>query len=519
MNLPDTAVSEGRVGAGKGRAPKGKGGGKKEKPPEWAIERWVKTVGKIPAAAGRALDRAAKWPVLGRVVRLFSSVVFGLIILGSIAIYIAIGSGFASLRAYLEMTDLQFFDAWPMRILLMLLVADLSIVTLRRIPMTLFKLGSWTVHIGIVTLISGCVIYFGLKEEGMARIYLNQSVDTVFDQTERALYAFPINDKGEFDTAHAVWVPMPGLPYFGDRLAQDGKGLDLSLGNAGLAAINPALKDVQVRVVEYYSAAELVAIGSREALPGEKATAIKETGRHGAGPGETGVGAAVELAFDSQGPFGDVECLMDTPARRVLEADGLPFALEYLNRPTVARLKELQTSFNGNVALTVRVPKLGIERTYVAQPDVPIVVEGSPYTLTPKSMEGNSMISKGMRGRSTRGDGGNFAARAGWKDFSIRSAGVVPLSGAFAGLAATGRRSAQAGAGWPRSGYQIVFHDATKLQFWLIDEGPGAEVGGELFDDSARRWGGNRRRMRLMPTEVRAGSARRAAAASESGGG
>ena len=85
----------------------------------------------------------------------------------------------------LEMTDLQFFDAWPMRILLALLAVNLTIVTLRRIPLTLFKLGVWMVHIGILTLIAGSVWYFSQKQEGSVRIFLHQSVASCFDATER----------------------------------------------------------------------------------------------------------------------------------------------------------------------------------------------------------------------------------------------------------------------------------------------------------------------------------------------
>ena len=45
--------------------------------------------------------------------------------------------------------------------------------------MTLFKMGSWTVHIGILTLITGCVWYFSQKHEGSVRIYLKKTVNVM----------------------------------------------------------------------------------------------------------------------------------------------------------------------------------------------------------------------------------------------------------------------------------------------------------------------------------------------------
>jgi hypothetical protein len=62
-------------------------------PPEWAVETLVKGIGRVPAAAGRALDRLSRVPRIGRVVRLFSSVWLGIGILATIGGYIAVGSG------------------------------------------------------------------------------------------------------------------------------------------------------------------------------------------------------------------------------------------------------------------------------------------------------------------------------------------------------------------------------------------------------------------------------------------
>jgi hypothetical protein len=416
----------------------------------------VKAVGKGPAAIGRLLDWLATVPVIGWGVWLFSSVVFGLVVLGLIGLYIAIGSGFANLRATLEMTDLEFFNAWPMRVLLALLVLDLSVVTLRRIPLTLFKLGSWTVHIGILTLIAGCVWYFSCKQEGSVRIYLNQSVDACYDVTERALYAFKVNDDGTFDQDHPAITRLPGLPIYYEHLAERGNGLNREVPGS-LATLNPAAKDVQVRVVGYYPSAIMRDMGWRPASPGEK----------GSGPG---VGFVLT---DGKETLPEAWLVGSIPAARILDDAQLPMAIEYLHHPTPERVRELQASFDGTMGLTVRIPSLNIEQTYTAKAGTPIVVEGSPYTLTPKDVNSIQMASEGYKGASSsmlmvgvsRKDGDKvfeYDRQAVFR-FPERSPDWVTENGQ--------RKRVQAGVD---PNIQIQFHDASKPQIWIVEGADGA---------------------------------------------
>jgi len=50
--------------------------------------------------------------------RIFNSVILGITLMGLIALYIAIGSGFPRLRELFEMNELQFFNAWPLKTLM-----------------------------------------------------------------------------------------------------------------------------------------------------------------------------------------------------------------------------------------------------------------------------------------------------------------------------------------------------------------------------------------------------------------
>jgi hypothetical protein len=354
-------------------------------PPEWAAERFFKTLGQAPAAAGRALTAASKLPLLGIIIRFFSSVVLGITLLVLLGAYIGVGSGLPSMRAHLEMTDLQFFDAWPMRILLALLAVNLTIVTLRRIPLTLYKLGVWTVHIGILTLIGGSVWYFSHKQEGSVRIFLHHSVDSYFDATERALYAFPIDKTGAVNPATSTMTPLPNLPIFYEHLASNHQPLDIALPAQTLEAVSPNLKGATLKIVGYYPAAEMETAWSPDPA------AVNDANGDAPSP-------AVRVSMALEGISSGQWLLGKIPADRVLDAPGAPFGIEYLYHPTQERINELATEFTGPSGVIVHIPKLGITRTYTADPGATVKVEGTPYSLTFGDQVAMPLISKGYEG-------------------------------------------------------------------------------------------------------------------------
>jgi hypothetical protein len=67
-----------------------------------------------------------------------------------------------------EMTELEFYSWWPMRIILLLFVINMITATVRRIEFTFKNIGVLTVHTGIVTIALGSIYYQGLKKEGDA---------------------------------------------------------------------------------------------------------------------------------------------------------------------------------------------------------------------------------------------------------------------------------------------------------------------------------------------------------------
>ncbi len=385
-------------------------------PPEWAIERWVKRVGVLPGFWGRKLDVLAGVPGFGVVVRFFSSVPLGITWLGLLGVYIAIGSGLPDLRAKMEMTDLQFFDAWPMRVILVLLAVTLTVVTLRRIPLTLYKAGVWMVHIGILTLIGGSVWYFSHKQEGSVRIFLGQTVGSYFDATERALYAFPVDEKGAIQSVNSTMTPLPTLPIFYEHLDSNGQPLNIGLPAETLEGVNSGLKGMSLRVVGYYPYAEMDT--EWEADP----TAAADANGESPNPGVR-VSLALEGVTSGQWLVGK------KPADRVLDGSGAPFGIEYLYHPSAERVADLETEFNGPIGITVRVPKLHVVKSYSVEAGQVVAVEGTPYTLTVGEQTVMPLISKGYEGAMSnslmvavsRKDEGASSSSIGWRYRGIQS--------------------------------------------------------------------------------------------------
>ncbi|MCC6951248.1 MAG: hypothetical protein IT433_07345 [Phycisphaerales bacterium] len=99
----------------------------------------------------------------------------------------------------LEMSELEYYSWWPLRLILVLFVANMVVATVRRIEFTFRNIGVLTVHTGIVVISLGAVYYKGLKKEGdtvlmagpvdpvSGRITPGEPVDRFFDNTDVAL--------------------------------------------------------------------------------------------------------------------------------------------------------------------------------------------------------------------------------------------------------------------------------------------------------------------------------------------
>ncbi|MCC6357470.1 MAG: hypothetical protein IT450_01895 [Phycisphaerales bacterium] len=104
------------------------------------------------------------------IIRLFSSLWFGITLLTLITAYSAIVSAVAPVRFALEMTEMEAFRHWLFIVLVALLCISLTTATLTRIRFTIINAGVLTVHTGILLLCAGSLHYFGTKIEGSVRL-------------------------------------------------------------------------------------------------------------------------------------------------------------------------------------------------------------------------------------------------------------------------------------------------------------------------------------------------------------
>ncbi len=355
-------------------------GESKVAPPLWLAERMMLRLGRGPAAVGRFLDRLAtyKGPI-GRLVRFFSSVKLGLVWLFLTTAYIAIGSGLPSVRSYFDVSTMGFFNAPPMVVLMALLATTLITVTLRRIPLTLYKLGVWTVHTGIITLLVGLFFYFGLKKEGMVRIFLHQTVHHYYDNSERALFMEASNASSK-----SAMLPLPSLPLFRERSTKNHHPMNIAVPAKMTEELSPSLAGLKVRVVGYYPYTRL------EALAVERQ------------PGQPARKPALEFNLSATGmASGGQWLLAKTPRLRVADS-GLPCGIEYLYHPSARRLRDITTSFNGNNALIINIPADHFRKVLVIKPNEKVTLPGTPYTIIPRREIKMPLLSKGYQGASSQ---------------------------------------------------------------------------------------------------------------------
>lgn len=202
-----------------------------------------------------------------------------------------------------ELTELEFYSWWPLRVVLIMFVLNLTTATLRRIEFTFKNLGVLTVHTGIIVIALGSVYYQAMKKEGDALLRAGMP-----DESGRVTVGAPV--RGFYDnTAVALWVAqrtgvggsplwearrLSGVPRYNDyaldaapAIAEGARVIGpaervwsepqrrLDLPVPGLSMIDPALDaprvdpDIRFRVVgyaEYANPAHSLIVVEGEAL-------------------------------------------------------------------------------------------------------------------------------------------------------------------------------------------------------------------------------------------------------------
>lgn len=142
-----------------------------------------------PARSGSLFEsRSPRGPVT-LLLDLFSSVKFGIVLLTILFVYSSIGSAgilfpttspnphFTFLGIPLrhemvrqwrgiELTEFEWFHTTFFNVNIALICLNIAVTTVRRIRFNLVNLGVWTIHVGILILSLGSVIYFAAKVEG-----------------------------------------------------------------------------------------------------------------------------------------------------------------------------------------------------------------------------------------------------------------------------------------------------------------------------------------------------------------
>lgn len=75
----------------------------------------------------------------------------------------------------MEMSELEFYGWWPLRVILVLFVLNMVVATLRRIEFNFKNVGVLTVHTGIILIGLGSIYYNGLKREGDTLLLAGQT--------------------------------------------------------------------------------------------------------------------------------------------------------------------------------------------------------------------------------------------------------------------------------------------------------------------------------------------------------
>ncbi len=99
-------------------------------------------------------------------IRLFSSITFGVVLLTLILIYASVMSALPQVRGVLEMTEMEVFRHWTFCALIALFATVLTVATLVRIRFNWINAGVLTVHSGLLLLAGGSAWYFATKVEG-----------------------------------------------------------------------------------------------------------------------------------------------------------------------------------------------------------------------------------------------------------------------------------------------------------------------------------------------------------------
>lgn len=334
----------------------------------------------------------------------------------------------------MEMTELEFYAWWPLRVILLSFVVNMMTATVRRIEFTFKNIGVLTVHTGIITITLGSLYYGALKQEGDTLLLSGQpgangvptigpAQDRFCDSTdlslyvgqqlgyeERPLHGIPrYNDYNlsAFEGESAFEAGRRALPWqSGEDAGEKERTLDLPVPSTTANIVDG---DLSFRVVGFSAYAEAVQDWRRVELssltsipPGFHANPLRVLFLISELPDEKGV--------VSDNPAFSFLLLPGVPASRLSELGGM-LALEYTISMSPQRWEDLSTTLAPGTqhALIVELPGAdgGAQQksVVVVDPkDLPLKVTRGSYELEIKDLLSKPpfpIITEGFRGASS----------------------------------------------------------------------------------------------------------------------
>lgn len=342
----------------------------------------------------------------------------------------------------LEMSELEFYGWWPLRVILLAFVANMIVATVRRIEFRFRNLGVLMVHSGIVLIALGSVYYHRLKLEGDTILLAGEldqaglptpgpAQDRFYDNTRLSLYvrergvwtARPITDVPRYNDYGLRKIGGPGdvsawetsgrpMPW----RVEPARDLDLGVPSQ-LSEFGPG---VDLRIVGYASYAEPVIDYLKRddnPIPGSPDAAIAPGGAGGQTPrAESSPRHPLRMVQlmtslpDSQGRVTDDPAFVFTlspaePARRISDAGS--FAIEYTAGPsmgmTAERWRDLSESLPSGTshALVVDIPASHFRAVYPVKQGQEIALGDTGYRLNVREIAERApftIITEGYRG-------------------------------------------------------------------------------------------------------------------------
>ena len=268
---------------------------------------------------------------------------------------------------------------------------------------------------------------------------------------------------GTVDPDSRSMISLPTLPIFYEHITEKNNALNLSLPTESLAGPLPP------------RSAHASAVRSPATTPPGRRPRPPLNFRPARPDEKDGLGHAIAVQLsDTRQIFNEGWLVANSPASRLWEFQ--QFAIEYLRNPPPERLRDFAASFDGPVGITVRIPKLHIERTFsITQPD-PIPIDGSPYTITPQGISEMPMRSKGYENTQST----VFTVHVSRQDPAPAKPFEYDRMCVFRYPERSPDFIQEAGKPAPTRkqdgvdpDIQIIFHDASKPQLWITEDNAG----------------------------------------------